>query len=137
MSEDAPELVEGPAQDPVSGEAGMDPGDSGEPEEDLSEQIAHWKSMARKWEKSSKANSKAQEELQQLKDAQLSDIDRANKERDDAMRERDEARADHSRLMAAAANNLPVDLIDFLGSGTDEEINERAASISEAIEAEV
>jgi DNA repair exonuclease SbcCD ATPase subunit len=41
----------------------------------------------------------------------------------------------NARLMAAAAYNIPADLIDLLGTGTDEEINARAQLLSERITA--
>jgi hypothetical protein len=37
-------------------------------------------------------------------------------------------------MMAAASNNLPVELIEHLGTGTDEEINERAELFAQVIE---
>jgi hypothetical protein len=43
-----------------------------------------------------------------------------------AEQERDDLRAANARLMAAATHNIPADLIDFLGTGTPEEIGKRA-----------
>jgi hypothetical protein len=42
-----------------------------------------------------------------------------------------------NRMLAAAAKDLSPDLIDYLGDGTSEEINERAERLSNLIEAEV
>lgn len=102
---------------------------SGEPEltpEEMAAQLNEWKARSRQWENRSKGNSAAAQELAELKKAQMSESERIQTERDEAIRERDEARADHSRVMAAAAHDLPIDMIDDLGTGTDEEINERA-----------
>jgi len=93
-----------------------------------------WKARARDWEKRAKANNKAAAELDEIKKSQMSELEKAQAEIAEAQRERDEARADHSRVMAAAAHDLPVELIDYLGSGTDEEINDRAEAIGGAIE---
>jgi K+-transporting ATPase c subunit len=90
--------------------------------------------MARKNERRARENATAAKELATLKQQGMSDLERAQTERDEAKRERDEARADHSRVMAAATHDLPVELIDYLGSGTDEEISERAEVIGGAIE---
>lgn len=142
MSESAPEPT-GPATgqegDGAPG-AGTDPesqGTEGSLEQDpdqLSEQLAHWKAMSRKNERAARENAKAATELAELKQAQMTDLEKANHERDEAKRERDEARADHTRVMAAAAHNLPVEMIDYLGGGTEEEINDRAEAIGGSIE---
>jgi hypothetical protein len=36
-------------------------------------------------------------------------------------------------MMAAAMNDLPVEMIDLLGTGTEEEINERAEAMAQVI----
>lgn len=135
MSESATESAEpgtGQADDGTG--AGTDPEaesteSGGEPEltpEQLAAELKDWKARARTWETRSKGNSAAANELAELKKSQMSEAERIQTERDDAIRERDEARADHSRVMAAAAHDLPIEMIDDLGTGTDEEINERA-----------
>jgi hypothetical protein len=107
-------------------DAGADPAGTAEPGNDLADQLAHWKAQSRKHETRAKDNAKAAKELADLKAAQMTESERIQAERDEAIRERDEARADHSRVMAAAAHDLPVEMIDDLGAGTDEEINDRA-----------
>jgi len=93
-----------------------------------------WRARSREWEKRAKANSKAATELEEIKKSQMTELELAQSQIAEAQRERDEARADHSRVMAAAAHDLPVELIDYLGSGTDEEISDRAEAIAGAIE---
>jgi hypothetical protein len=101
---------------------------------DSAAELAHWRDMARKNETRARENAKAAKELAELKRQGMSDLEKAQAEAAEAKRERDEARADHARVMAAATHDLPVELIDYLGSGTDDEINERAEVIAGAIE---
>lgn len=142
MSEAAPESTgtgtaqlddgsQGTGTDPESSDTltGTDEGGA-----DTAAELAHWKEMARKNESRARENSRAARELAELKKQGMTDLEKAQAERDEAKRERDEARADHARIMAAATNDLPTELIDFLGTGTDEEINDRAAAIAAAIE---
>lgn len=103
-------------------------------QEELAQQLDDWKARARQWETRSKANASAAKELADIKKAGMTELEKAQAERDEAQRERDEAQGNHHRVMAAAAHNLPVDLIDDLGSGTEDEINERAERFASAIE---
>jgi hypothetical protein len=64
----------------------------------------------------------------------MTEVEKAVAAQREAERERDEARDMHARMMAAAAHDLPVELIDFLGTGTEEEINERAELLVSSIE---
>lgn len=135
MSEEAPEPT-GPgtgSEDQGAGTEtdpeGQEPEGTGEEEqtpEQLAAELRDWKARARQWENRSKGNSEAARELAEIKKAQMTESERTQAELAEARRERDEARADHSRVMAAAAHDLPIEMIDDLGSGTDEEINERA-----------
>lgn len=114
---------------------GMEPqAGTAEGDTDTATELAHWKDMARKNERRARENTAAARELATLKQQGMTDLEKAQTERDEAKRERDEARADHSRVMAAATHDLPVELIDYLGSGTDDEIGERAEVIGGAIE---
>jgi hypothetical protein len=101
---------------------------------DPAAELAHWKEMARKHEKRAKVNADAAVRLKQLDQASMTEVERAQAAQRDAERERDEARDMHSRMMAAASNDLPVELIDFLGTGTEEEIGERAELLASSIE---
>jgi hypothetical protein len=119
------EQLEGEGQEQGQGEGGTP---------DPAAELAHWKEMARKHEKRAKENAAAAARMKTLDQANMTEIEKAQAAQREAERERDEARDMHARMMAAAANDLPVELIDFLGSGTDEEINERAEMISSVIE---
>lgn len=72
-------------------------------------------------------------EYQKWLDSQKTEQERLADRLAAAERERDAARLGHARLMAAATYNLPVDLIDFLGDGTDEQIDERAKVLAERL----
>jgi hypothetical protein len=101
---------------------------------DPSAELAHWKEMARKHEKRAKENAAAAARMKQVDQASMTEVEKAQAAQREAERERDEARDMHARMMAAATNDLPVELIDFLGTGTEEEINERAEIISNIID---
>lgn len=135
MSESATESADpGTGQGDEGTGAGTDP-ESQEPEgtgdpeltpEEMASALKDWKTRARQWETRSKGNAEAARELAEMKRAQMTESERTQAELAEARQERDEARADHSRIMAAAAHDLPIEMIDDLGTGTDEEINERA-----------
>jgi hypothetical protein len=97
-------------------------------------ELAHWKEMARKHEKRAKENAAAAARLKTIDQSNMSEVEKAQAAQREAERERDEARDTHARMMAAASNDLPVELIDFLGTGSEEEINERAEMISSIID---
>jgi hypothetical protein len=100
----------------------------------LAEELDKWRRESRKWEGRAKENSKAAAKLQEIEDANKTELEKALDAQRLAEEQRDAAVTTHSRVMAAAANNLPVELIDYLGSGTEDEINERAAGIAQVIE---
>src|ERR1700746_3753899 len=102
--------------------------------EDLAAELAKWKAEARKWEGRSKSNSEAAARLKEIEQANMSELEKAQALAKDAEERATAATAMHNRVMAAAAHNLPVELIDDLGSGTEEEINERAERFSGVIE---
>jgi hypothetical protein len=112
----------------------MEGDQGGEGDNDLAEQLLHWKTQARKSEQRAKANADAAKRLQDIENANKTELQKALDAQVAAERERDEAMANHTRMMAAAANNLPVELIEHLGTGTEDEINERAELFASVIE---
>jgi hypothetical protein len=96
----------------------------------LKAQVAHWQKTAQRHEKTARNNSAAALRLKELEDANKSELERAVEAREAAERERDAVRAEHTRSMAAAAHDLDPDLTDYLGDGTDEEINTRAEQLA-------
>jgi hypothetical protein len=101
--------------------------------EALAAELDKWKKEARKWEGRAKTNTEAADKLKQIEDANKTELEKAVEAQRQAEEARDSALATHARVMAAAAHNLPVELIDHLGSGTDQEINDRAELIAKAI----
>jgi hypothetical protein len=69
-----------------------------------------------------------------MKKAGMSESDRLKAELAEVQQERDEARTTHNRVMAAAANDLPVELIDYIPSGTEDEMNGHAETIARVIQ---
>jgi hypothetical protein len=147
MSADAGDAGTAPGTAPATGEAGgtgegteqlqegqPGTGDQQQEGEDLATQLAHWKEQARKNERRAKDNAAAAARLKTIEQQNMTEVEKAQADLRDAQRERDEALSGHARMMAAAANNLPVELIDLLGTGTDEEINERAELLASSIE---
>jgi hypothetical protein len=110
---------------------------AGDDPDKLREQIAHWKKMSRTHERAAGKNSEAARRLAEIEEGQKSDLQKAEEGRQAAERERDAAREQTNRMYAAAAHDLPSDLIDYLGGGTAEEIGERAEQLSAIIKAEV
>jgi Skp family chaperone for outer membrane proteins len=107
---------------------------SGNDPEALSEELEKWRKEARKWEGRSKQNSDAAARLKEIEQQNMSELEKAQAAQRDAEERAATATAMHNRVMSAAANNLPVDLIDYLGSGTEEEINETAEVFARVIE---
>lgn len=100
----------------------------------LAAELEKWKTESRKWEKRSKENSSAAAKLREIEQQNMSELEKAQALAADAEERANTATAMHNRVMAAAAHNLPVDLIDDLGSGTEDEINERAERFARVIE---
>lgn len=98
------------------------------------EELAKWKSEARKWEGRARENSKAATKLKEIEQQSMSELEKAQAAQRDAEERAVQAVAMHSRVMAAAAHDLPMELIDDLGSGTEEEISERAERFAQVIE---
>jgi hypothetical protein len=118
----------------VESQEGAQGTEAEETQPDQADELRKWKDMARKHEKRARENAAAAARLKTIEDANMSDVEKARAALAEAEHERDEARNMHARMMAAATHDLPVDLIDFLGSGTEEEINERAELLASVIE---
>jgi hypothetical protein len=103
--------------------------------EALAAELNKWKTEARKWEGRAKTNSEAAARLKELDQANMTELQKAQAAQAAAEAERDNALAMHNRVMAAAAHNLPVDLIDYLPTGTEEEIMTHAEALAGIIDA--
>lgn len=141
MSEGAAEAEAGTADVDASAEGSVTDAEGAEAGELLegmsnadTSEVEKWKAQSRKWEQRSKENSKAAARLQEIEQQNMSELEKAQAAAADAEQRATTATAMHNRVMAAAANNLPVDLIEDLGTGTEEEINERAERFARVIE---
>lgn len=73
--------------------------------------------------------------LQQYEDRDKTELQKALERAEAAEKGVSSMRVANARLMAAAVHNLPPDLIDLLGGGTDEEIDARAKLLAEKLAA--
>lgn len=78
-----------------------------------------------------------QARLQEFEDRDKTDLQKAIERAEAAEQGASSMRVANTRLMAAATHNIPADLIDLLGNGTDEEIDARAALLAEKLAAAV
>jgi hypothetical protein len=102
--------------------------------EELKRQVDHWKSTAQRHEKTARTNSSAAKRLQEIEDANKTELQRAVDAQQAAERERDATLAQSARMLAASTHELDPDLVDFLGDGSADEINARAEQLSGIIE---
>ncbi|MER5903030.1 hypothetical protein ABT150_23475 [Streptomyces mirabilis] len=117
-------------------------------------EVTDWESEATKWKALSRQHEnkhlaalgfKSKDEIEQLRqaaqkqaeheDAQKTELQKATERAQTYEQQLADMRSTNARLMAAATHNIPPDLIDFLGSGTDEEINARAEVLAERLKA--
>jgi len=73
--------------------------------------------------------------LQAYEDREKTELQKAQEAAERYQAELRAARVANARLMAAAMHNIPPDLIDLLGDGTDEEIEARAKLLAERLAA--
>lgn len=73
--------------------------------------------------------------LQQYEDRDKTELQKAQEQSQQYQQELSATRVANARLMAAAIHNIPPDLIDLLGDGTDEEIDGRAQLLAEKLAA--
>jgi hypothetical protein len=125
------------------------PADNGKPAEptDWEAEATKWKALARSHENKHLAalGFKSKDEIDQLRsaaqkysefeDAQKSELQKATERAQTVEQQLTDLRATNARLMAAATHNIPPELIELLGSGTDEEISARAEVLAERLKA--
>lgn len=112
---------------------------------DWQSEATKWKALARQHENKhlSALGFKSRGDLEQLRasaqkyqeveDAQKSEIQKATERAQTFEQKLADMQATNARLLAAASHNIPPELIDLLGSGTDEEINARAEVLAERL----
>ena len=100
--------------------------------EESHETETDWKAESRKWEARAKKNSKAAEELERLKEAQLSELERANKRAEEAESKlkafEKTQELEKLRAAVAAKHGVPGNLI---AGETEEEMNEWAKRLTD------
>lgn len=119
-----------------------------QPEEtDWEAEATKWKSLARKHENQhlSALGFKSKDEIDQLRqaaekyrefeDSQKTELERATQRATGLEQQLADLQSANARLLAAATHNIPPDLIDLLGSGTEEDINARAEALAERLKA--
>lgn len=134
------------APEPSGGGAGNAAGE-GEPGKDWEAEAAKWKALARQHENkhltalgfTSKDEidtlRQAADKYREFEEAQKTEIQKATERAQTVEQKLAEMQATNARLMAAATHNIPPELIDLLGSGTDEEIGQRAEMLAERLKA--
>ncbi|MFD9949692.1 hypothetical protein ACFWYW_55600 [Nonomuraea sp. NPDC059023] len=99
--------------------------------------VAKWKALARKHETAAKANADAAKRLAEYEDAQKTEQQRMQDRAQSAEKQLAALTAQNARLMAATVHGIPAELIDLLGDGTEEQINERAELLAAKLAAVV
>jgi len=112
----------------------QDAADEDDPEK-LREELVKWRKLSRQHERTAAKNSAAAAKLADIENANKSDLEKANEALAAAQQERDALVMDRARMLAASTHDLPPDLIEYLGDGTAEEINERAETMAQVIDA--
>jgi chromosome segregation ATPase len=101
---------------------------------DTEAELAKWKAYARDWEKKAKANKGAADELEKLKDAQLSETERLTKRAETAEAKLKELMADKARMEAAtkvaAETGLTVAQVLMLNGKDADELVEQARAFA-------
>ncbi len=98
---------------------------------------AYWRHQARKHEKTAKSNSDAAKRWAEFEESQKSEQQKLLERAEAAELALVEERRGRARLMAAATYNLPADLLDRISGASEDEINDGAHALSQAIEAEI
>lgn len=116
------------SQQPASNDPWADPAAARREIEKLRREAANWRTKYREAEPQLS-------EYQKWLDSQKTEQQKLQERADAAERELADLRSANARLMAAAAHNLPPELIDLLGTGTEEEIDARAKLLAEKLAA--
>lgn len=133
MTEPAPETGDTQPPAETGGEQQQQEPQQPEPQPKPTETVDFWKQKARQQEDRAKANAKAAEELQKIKDGEKTEVQKAIDAAAQAKAEADEAKAAMARFRVAASNGVPEDHFDLLGTGTEEEIAARAKKVGQWI----
>lgn len=91
-----------------------------------------WKAESRKWEKRAKENDEARKELDQIKEAQKSDAEKANDKLTNETRRANEATALALRYKIALVKGIAIEDADLFMTATDEDtLNKQADRLAQ------
>ena len=119
--------------DPPEGKTGDDP----KTLEEMRQALENQKSLNRRLRSDGTELAKKAKKFDELEESQKTEIQKANDRAAAAEREAAETRSEKFRYQAASAAKLPSDSVEFLGSGTEEEITERAGRFSTLLDTAV
>lgn len=130
----APEsVVVDPGADPAT--PPEDPATPPSETPDLAAEVEKWKQLSRKNEDRAKTNSAAAARLKEIEDANKSEVERITDELAESRLAAAETAAEAARLRAAVKHGLSEDDLALIGTGTPEEIEDRAAKLAARLEA--
>lgn len=101
----------------------------------LREEVKTTRSEAAAWRQKLREAEPAVKQVKELEDAQKTETQRLQEQVAAMQAERDAAAANALKYETAAKHSISGDYLDLLGSGTPEELDARAARISELIQA--
>lgn len=119
---------------PTAEETPAAPASTSEPP--VQEDTTDWKAEARKWEARAKENRSAAAELQQLKDAEKTELQRAAEKVAAAQREAEAAKAEAARLRIAAKHGISEEYLDLLTGDDEEELEAKAKKLAALVTAQ-
>lgn len=139
MSEDTAAVEEAPEATEDTATADTQPAQPTSSLEDVERRHKEETSKRNKENASLRARLRELEPLAQAakaaEDAQKSEAQKLAERLASAEKELSESRSTTTRLFAAATHNIPADLIELLGSGTEEEIGARAKLLADKLAA--
>ena len=133
---DASSALEGHEEDQSAEEQLHEVMQAEDPDE-LKKERDRWRSLAQRHEKTARTNADAAKQWRAQQDANKTELQKAQEAAQAAEERATAATTQTNRMLAAAANDLSPDLIEFLGDGSAEEIGERGATLNRLIEDEV
>lgn len=109
--------------------------DSGNPEEKdgTRDDVEHWKHQSRKWEERAKKNHKAAQRLQEIEDADKSEMEKLQETVAKLTSENDEAKQELCRLRLAAEHGLSAEDANEFLHGDEESMAKQAKRLAERL----
>lgn len=95
--------------------------------------VKKWRELSRKNENTAKQNQEAARRLQELEDANKTELQRATDRAVQAEKAAAEAEGRYHRTLAAANHDIPPSLIDLISGSTEDEITASAEALAAAI----